>query len=504
MQTVKPVESTRQNVSCFFRPGMKRFIFSLGLFVFMTQFLFLSVAVYANSPGEGNLSADLLAIRTAQKLVNEYGNTIWPGFGEQVTPILLSSGEYDYLFKHPDPPEGFSKVGGETSLYRKKGHLLSRPAATAYPVAGVFSVIIPAREELIAWVQDKMGLPNFEVTQTEYIRAIIHEIFHVYQINSLGGRAGIPNFGLSDSSRDLQSRMLNSSEWKERATAIGKLLSEAVKQKELNLVRENLKRAIQKETTSTRNLSTDILSFERYVQWLEGTARYVDTRLMMEVSKHEQREKIGIEFQGTSKIKSNLVTQLTSKLSGPTPVRDRLAAFGAAKGLLLDRLYPGWKKGFFRKRKPLAEILSTGISVPEVLESFPVTEIGVAGKTLTVALADNSARWTHGLQHVSDLKQLDGMLFVFPKEIKTGFWMKDTEMSLQIGFFNSFGHLQDSVIMEPCHTSDCPIYVPNEPFKYVLELPKNSESQFKTMEKEDVIISISSAVHRSERKPTTR
>lgn len=504
MQTAKSVESSMQNALVFFRTGLKGFIFSAILFVLITQFLFLPMTVSADSMEEGSLSADILSVRTAQQLVNDYGNTAWPGFGDQVTPILLNSGEYDYLFNHPNPPEGFSKVEGQNSLYREKGHLLSRPAATAYPVAGVFSVIIPAREELIAWVRDKMGLPNFKVTQTEYIRAIIHESFHVYQINSLGGREGFPDFGFSGSSRDLQSRMLDSSQWRERATAIGKLLSAAVKQKELNLVRKSSKGAMQEDTTNAGNFSTEILSFERYVQWLEGTARYVDTRLMMEASKQARaKSKNNIEFQPTSEIKSDLFTQLTAKLSGPTPVRDRLAAFGAAKGLLLDRLYPGWKKGFFRKRQPLAEILSTATSVPEPLKRFPVTEIAFAGKRLIVALADNSARWTHGLQHVSDLKQLDGMLFVFPEEIRTGFWMKDTEMSLQIGFFNSFGYLQDSVIMEPCYTSDCPTYAPDEPLKYVLELPENSDIQFKSMEKEDVKISVSSAAHQSERNSST-
>lgn len=503
MQTAKSFEPSLQNASVFFRSVLKRFLFSPILFFLIAQFLFLPVTVSADSMEEDSLPADILLVRAAQQIVNDYGNTVWPGFGDRVTPILLSSGEYDYLFNHPDPPEGFSKVEGQNSLYRKKGHLLSRPAATAYPVAGVFSVIIPAREELIAWVRDKMELPNFKVTQTEYIRAIIHESFHVYQINSLGGREAVPDFGFSGSSRDLQSRMLDSSQWKERATATGKLLSAAIKQTKLSLVRKSLKGAMQEDTTNTGNFSTEILSFERYVQWLEGTARYVDTRLIMEASKQGQSKKNNIEFQPTSEIKSDLITQLTAKLSGPTPVRDRLAAFGAAKGLLLDRLYPGWKKGFFKKRKPLAEILSTAISVPEPLKKFPVTELGFAGKSLTVALADNSARWTHGLQHVNNLKQLDGMLFVFPEEIRTGFWMKDTEMSLQIGFFNSFGYLQDSVIMEPCHTSDCPTYAPDEPFKYVLELPENSEIQFKSMEKEDVKISVSSAVHGSERNFST-
>jgi uncharacterized membrane protein (UPF0127 family) len=106
---------------------------------------------------------------------------------------------------------------------------------------------------------------------------------------------------------------------------------------------------------------------------------------------------------------------------------------------------------------------------------FPITGVKLNGEDLTVALANNSSRRSHGLQHVADLEPLDGMVFTFPRDVRTGFWMKDTEISLQIGFFGSDGRLQESVVLDPCNSSSCPSHTPDEEFRYVLELPANSE-----------------------------
>jgi len=72
-------------------------------------------------------------------------------------------------------------------------------------------------------------------------------------------------------------------------------------------------------------------------------------------------------------------------------------------------------------------------------------------------------------------------VFGFPREVNGGFWMKDTEMSLQIGFFDQNGVLFESVVMEPCRQESCPSYSPEGPFQYVLELPVGSPFKLSQM-----------------------
>ncbi|MFP3953867.1 MAG: DUF192 domain-containing protein, partial [Candidatus Acetothermia bacterium] len=83
--------------------------------------------------------------------------------------------------------------------------------------------------------------------------------------------------------------------------------------------------------------------------------------------------------------------------------------------------------------------------------------------------------------HVSSLGFLDGMVFLFPEPVRSGFWMRDTEIALQIGFFSEAGRLVESVVMEPCWSDDCPVHVPEEPFRFVLELPTDSYFQLEEM-----------------------
>jgi len=253
-------------------------------------------------------------------------------------------------------------------------------------------------------------------------------------------------------------------------------------------------REILADITSGRKASqlsrdNEILSFEHYLQWLEGTARYAGTRIMMRAGKHSEAKGAEINYKPAEKIRSELLDRLKTPLDGPTPVRDRLAALGAVKAFLLDRIHPGWKTGFFSAKESLDSTLNRAVSVPPPLKDFPVTEVSLAGRKLTVALADNSSRWTHGLQHVNDLVELDGMLFIFPEEVRTGFWMKDTEMALQIGFFGSGGLLEESVTMKPCRTASCPSHTPENPFKYVLELPAESTIRLGELTKKNVEIS---------------
>lgn len=445
-------------------------------FILLTLLTYHPGSLKARSNGR-NLPSELTLIKYSRDLIVKYGNEIWPGFGDHVSPILLRSKENDYLLNHPEPPAGFKQVKGKPNLQVKEGHLLPQPTATAYPIDGRWSVVIPTKVELIRWVRDEMGNSDFQLSQEDYLQTLIHETFHAYQMRSLGGPDEFPTFGFSIPSRALQKRLSEEAWWEARTGEIGELLAQGLKVEDLSGVRSQVTRMLKVSENGSEKLNPTVLAFEDQTEWIEGTARYAGTRAMMEAYGDNSDLDIGIEIQLPSRVRSNLLNQLTSPLSGPTPVRDRSAAMGAVKAMILDRLYPGWKKGFLSKIRSLDELLEVGSSVPNPLTNFPVTEVTLNGRTLIVALANNPSRQIHGLQHVAEIEPLDGMVFTYPKETRTGFWMKDTKISLQIGFFGSAGKLQESVVLDPCNSARCPSHTPAEPFQYVLELPADSEIQ---------------------------
>jgi hypothetical protein len=88
-----------------------------------------------------------------------------------------------------------------------------------------------------------------------------------------------------------------------------------------------------------------------------------------------------------------------------------------------------------------------------------------------VAVADDATRRAQGLMGVEDLGALRGMLFVFPEDTTSGFWMKDTPLALDIAFFAADGSPVGLFSMAPCPGEDCPTYRPAGPYRYALEVP---------------------------------
>lgn len=109
--------------------------------------------------------------------------------------------------------------------------------------------------------------------------------------------------------------------------------------------------------------------------------------------------------------------------------------------------------------------------VPEVLDGFGFSPVWLPDVELFVAIADTSELRQQGLMNVTDLGDLDGMLFVFEEDSSSGFWMKDTLIPLDIAFFDATGDFVDGFVMEPCQTDDCPIHRPGGTYRHALEMP---------------------------------
>ena len=108
--------------------------------------------------------------------------------------------------------------------------------------------------------------------------------------------------------------------------------------------------------------------------------------------------------------------------------------------------------------------------VPPQLADRELATIAVDGEALLVAVADTGAARRQGLMAVTDLLDLDGMLFVWSSDTGGSFWMRDTVIPLDIAFFAVDGTLINTFPMEPCDLgADCPIYESGGEYRYALE-----------------------------------
>jgi uncharacterized membrane protein (UPF0127 family) len=96
-------------------------------------------------------------------------------------------------------------------------------------------------------------------------------------------------------------------------------------------------------------------------------------------------------------------------------------------------------------------------------------------RELCLWVADTGTQRARGLMGVSDpeLGGLPGMLFRFPGDTSSGFWMKDTLLPLSIAWYDADGALVSTTDMAPCPAGgDCPTYEPAGPYRDAIEVPR--------------------------------
>ena len=100
----------------------------------------------------------------------------------------------------------------------------------------------------------------------------------------------------------------------------------------------------------------------------------------------------------------------------------------------------------------------------------PGASVILDGKTISVSIADTEAAREKGLGGRTSLGLDEGMLFVFPKEGKYAFWMKDMRFAIDIVWLSKDGtiiYMKENVSPNTYPAS----FAPATPAMYVLELP---------------------------------
>ena len=125
--------------------------------------------------------------------------------------------------------------------------------------------------------------------------------------------------------------------------------------------------------------------------------------------------------------------------------------------------------------RDLAGLLLTillSVSFAQAKPDFKTRKIRLAGKTLTVEVADTPSKREHGLMFRESLPKDGGMLFIFDEERTLSFWMLNTLIPLSIGYFDQDRKLVDIQEMVPAVAGEKnpKTYPSKEPARYALEM----------------------------------
>ncbi|MBP7736030.1 MAG: DUF192 domain-containing protein [Spirochaetes bacterium] len=117
-------------------------------------------------------------------------------------------------------------------------------------------------------------------------------------------------------------------------------------------------------------------------------------------------------------------------------------------------------------------IIISGVTVPTLAakEPFKLMIIDTQGRQvpLIVEIADTEPLRTKGLMNRREMTQGRGMLFVFDRESRHNFWMKNTFIPLSIAYISSTGVINEIYDMKPLDTSVT--YPSAMPARYALEV----------------------------------
>ncbi len=103
------------------------------------------------------------------------------------------------------------------------------------------------------------------------------------------------------------------------------------------------------------------------------------------------------------------------------------------------------------------------------LRTVTIDASGGGKVRVRVEIADDAAEVTRGLMYRTALAENRGMLFVYAREWRPSFWMKNTLIPLSIAFMDSEGRIVDIQDMKPLD-DDPPHYVSAKPVQYALEV----------------------------------
>lgn len=117
----------------------------------------------------------------------------------------------------------------------------------------------------------------------------------------------------------------------------------------------------------------------------------------------------------------------------------------------------------------LSVVLCVGCSPKaESPQSLPKVTVTVGGRALSVEMAATAPQRTKGMMFRRSIGPDEGMLFVFPYDAATPFYMRNTYVPLSIAFITSGGVIMNIEEMKPLREE---LHFPVVECRYALEMP---------------------------------
>lgn len=107
------------------------------------------------------------------------------------------------------------------------------------------------------------------------------------------------------------------------------------------------------------------------------------------------------------------------------------------------------------------------------VEKLETVQLDIGRDRYTVEIARSPEERQQGLMNREELGEREGMIFVFEKDQRLSFWMKNTKVPLSIAYISKDGTVKEIYDMEPLSTR---AVKSSYSVRYALELPQGAFS----------------------------
>lgn len=358
----------------------------------------------------------LLLVQSAEvwSVIGRDANSVWPGWDARKTPILIYfPDKQEVLINHPKPPEGFVPYTGP--LRSPIGKIFVRNGKTTFSLDGqntttnlggirtlVVADTLSTRRQSVESIASrvvsepataaKLIADNLVGNPIDSMTVFAHEAFHVYQERMAPKKAANEGALQRYPSLSVANNVWLSVEADELADA---LAAESLAKARASGIRWLAARQARRAV-----LAKEQSDYEDAVEFSEGTAKYVEYRLLEQLAKRKPSREMWLiqGFRGygaqADLTRAGLVRKMrgfmngslgvNGDLYGASPVRFRLYYSGMAIGALLDRLGAQWHSKLLTSTESLTTLTQQALrpSDRELAEARSAIEASARYATL--------------------------------------------------------------------------------------------------------------------------
>jgi len=305
------------------------------------------------------------------------GNQVWQDWGDMDIPIIVWNRSYEFLVNFKgEAPSDWSITEDTLSGQPYFRRIANDPQNFAVRVGGQWSASMATKQTtdvfLITTFQDTFPSPlkqifpyHFLIQPSEtQIGGLLHETFHVYQYQIAPTRmAQAESIHKLGDQYETASEIFRT-EWKKESALLADALKAKTQAEKIDLVRQYL--AVRDTRREDHQLSSEFIEYEKWLEWEEGTAKYIEVAILKQASGSTKYQpipemKTDPDFKSYQEFDGRWTQEIFQLRYQTTSGESQFYMTGMAQAFLLDDLLPDWKDKYWGNNVFLEDLLRMAI-----------------------------------------------------------------------------------------------------------------------------------------------